>query len=130
MTTAAAPPKGETNLDTLEAILARINQELQAISDDVDRLNARRMTLAGLISRAFEIARATGATDATRAALDAAMTVVTQLGTYLSGVANTASEAEEQVTAAKVGLAPARDAQDTLHSSGARGEFVSASTHG
>ncbi len=129
-TAPGAAPQGETNLDTLDAILAQINTELNNISDDVDRLNSRRMTLAGLVAHAFEIAQSTGATAATRAALDAAMSVVNQLGQHMGQVSDATAKAEDEVLQAKAGLVPARDAQDQLHASGARGEFVSASTTG
>lgn len=121
-------PAGETHLDLTAAGLSAINQKVAAINDQVDALAADRAELAAMVAAEAERVAANGGTADTTAALDAANAVVAQLGQHLGGVSEAATEAADQTAAAHAGLAPARDAQDALHSAGARGEFVSTAT--
>jgi hypothetical protein len=123
-----AAPQGETNLDMTAVELDQINAELAGINDEVDALSARKARLAAKVQAASERVTANGGTAATVQALDAATAVVNQLGQHLGGVSAAATDAADQTETARSGLTPALDAQDTLHSAGATGQFVSAAT--
>jgi hypothetical protein len=130
--TATAPvaqqPQGETNLDLTVVDLTEVETLLALVDDGVDQVAQTGQRLDTAISRATERAVLAGAPAATMAALDAASGVSRQLGDHLSGVSQASTEAGDQVTAARHSLTPAQDAQDRLHSAGARGEFVSTAT--
>lgn len=126
--TTTAPSQGETNLDLTDNDLANIHRELDAVNEQVDALAQRRTNLEQMVQRAKERIESTGGTDATTKALDAASAVVTALGQHLGNFSASVTEAGDVTNAAKAGLAPARDAQDALQASGARGEFVDRAT--
>jgi hypothetical protein len=134
MTTPTTPaststaPAGETNLDLTDADLAAIHAHLARIGELNDQMAGARAALEGAVAVATERATTNGATAATQQALDEANAVVALLGQHVGGVADAAAAASDHTSAAQAGLAPARDAQDTLHSAGARGEFVSTAT--
>lgn len=127
-TAPAAPTAGETHLDLNAADLARINAQLTRIAELNDQLAAARDELSEEVKTANERVNASGGTAATRQALDEAGVVVDLLGQHVGGVADAAVAAGDAAGAAEEGLAPARDAQDTLHAAGATGKYVSAAT--
>lgn len=127
-TPAAGAPTGETNLDLVVADLAAIRGHLARIQDLNDQMGGARAALDGAVTAASERANAAGATAATRQALDEAGAVAAQLGRHVSNVSDASAAASDHVAAAEAGLKPAQDAQDTLHTAGATGEFVSAAT--
>ena len=124
----AAAPAGETHLDLTEGDLATIHGHLSRVQELNDQMAGVRAALEGAVAAATERATVNGATSATQQALDEANAVVALLGQHLANVSDATSQAEDHTSAAQVGLAPARDAQDALHQAGARGEFVSAAT--
>lgn len=124
----AAATGGETNLDQTEADLAIIQAQLAVVQDHNDQLAGAAARLEGLVAVAEERATSNGATAATQQALDEARAVAALLTQHAAGVSDAATAASDHTAAATAGLAPARDAQDTLHSAGARGEFVSTAT--
>lgn len=124
----AAAPATETNLDLAGVELGAIQASLARIDEQTDALARERDTLAAQVAAASERVAATGGTTATITALDGANAVVEQLGAHLGGFSEAAAEAADVTSAARAGLAPALDAQDSLHAAGARGEFVSSAT--
>lgn len=119
---------GETNLDLTVLDLGSINARLAKIRELNDAQAAERAALQAAVMHAAERVGANGGTAATTQALDEANAVVDLLGQHLGAVADATESACEQTSAAEAGLRPAQDAQDALHTSGARGEFVSTAT--
>lgn len=119
-------PTGETHLDLTAAGLRSINARLTRIAELNDALAAERAALAAEVTTENERVTANGGTAATTQAFDEANAVVDILGKHIASAADATASASDQTSAAEQGLAPARDAQDTLHSAGARGEYVSA----
>jgi hypothetical protein len=121
-------PQGETNLDLTDIGLTRISTRLNRLSELVDQIAAEKDALRAEVAVESERVAVNGGTAETRQALDAALALIAQLDSHVGGVSESATEAADQTQAARAGLAPARDAQDALHSAGARGEFVSTAT--
>lgn len=127
--TTPVAPATETNADLTAADLSEVHGALADITDGVDSIQGHKARLDAAISAAAERVDATGGTSATAAALDSARSVSAQLGAQLGALSASAVEAGDVTSAAEAGLRPAQDAQDTLHSAGASGEFVSAATN-
>lgn len=125
-TAPAQSAPGDTNLDQTVVDLSALTAKLAQIEEANDALAGHGVELDGLVSQAYERAVAAGAPAATMVALDQAAAVSAELKTHLTGVSDATVAARDVTDAAIEGLAPAQDAQDTLHAAGARGEFVSA----
>lgn len=121
-------PVGETHLDLTAQGLGGINATLAQVAEANDQLAALRLTLQAQIQEVTERVNANGGTAATAQALDEANTVVNMIGLHIGNLADASANASDQTAAAEAGLAPARDAQDALHTAGARGEFVATAT--
>jgi hypothetical protein len=124
----AAAPQGETHQDLTALDLAAIQIELGRANEQVDQLAQTKANLEALVTRCSERVASKGGTTATAQALEAAQQAIAQLNQAVGLVSQSAVEAEDATGVAHAGLAPARDAQDKLHSAGATGEFVSAAT--
>lgn len=121
-------PQGETNLDQTAADLDNINRQLAEINETVDRLAQQKQNLLALAAQAGDRANANGGTSATLQALDSAMAAASSISTATGNISDHVTEATDHTNAAHEGLNPARDAQDTLQSAGARGDFVATAT--
>lgn len=129
MTTATAKaPTGETNLDVTVGHLNNMSGQVARIAELNDQLSAAGAALQQAAARTAEHAAATGATAATQQALDEANAVAGLIRQQAAAMGDAATATGDQLQAASVGLRPAQDAQDGLHASGARGEFVSAAS--
>lgn len=125
---AQAPIAGDTNLDVTVEHLAQIAATQQQIGDLVDQLAALRSKLQTQSATAAEHAETTGATANTTQALDAANTLAGQISELTGVLADTTVDAIDHTRSAADGLRPAQDAQDLLHTSGARGKFLDTAT--
>lgn len=123
-----AASAGETHLDLTVLGLGAINATLARVNELNDQLAAARATLSAQVAAETERVAANGGTTTTTQALDEASAVVDLVGEHVRAASDAIAGATDQVSTAEQGLRPAQDAQDSLHSAGARGEFVSTAT--
>jgi chromosome segregation ATPase len=108
----------------MAAHLQQIETRQTRISELVDQLAAERASVEAEVNAAAEFAEQTGQTAETRQALDASTAVVAQLGEQVGGVSDSATEAADQLSAARQGLRVVEEAEDALTSAGADGRAV------
>ncbi len=123
-TMAAQAASDNTNLDVAKRHLDGLQAFLGSIDDKLDALEKERQRWRKEIEAAKEHAASTGAPTAVIQALDAALSVVAQMGAHLSAFASGTQGASEQLNAASGGLAPAEQIKDNADQIGMRGGFV------
>jgi hypothetical protein len=126
--TAPAATTAETNLDLLVDDLNTIAADLGRATDLNDQLAAVAQILHARAQDAAERAARVGATATTNQALDEVLAVAAQISRQVGAIADLATAAQDATNQAVAGLRPAQDAQDTLHTAGARGELVTAAS--
>ena len=127
-TTAAAGRQGDTNLDVATHALADVSRHLGSTDQYLDALNKERERLAKEIAAAVDHATSTGAPQATRDGLDAAMAALRQMERHIAAFSTSVAQTDEQVGAAKGGLDQAAGVKDSADQIGMRGGFVDTAT--
>ena len=127
-TTAAAGRQGDTNLDVATNALADVSRHLGSTDQYLDALNKERERLAKEIAAAVDHATSTGAPQATRDGLDAAMAALRQMERHIAAFSTSVAQTDEQVGAAKGGLDQAAGVKDSADQIGMRGGFVDTAT--